>query len=130
MQTYDIRRAPIAKRQDPDSTALARGGETFKPEAYVRASRPSSRRRFLAQALAAGRAHPVRLVPFCCIDPRTSYRGGRAGLRAMLKDYVDQGARGFGEHKAGLPIDDRRMMALYEACADLGLPVLFHCDDQ
>ncbi|MBX6315870.1 MAG: amidohydrolase [Isosphaeraceae bacterium] len=81
------------------------------------------------QALAAAKAHPDRLIPFCCIDPRTSYRGGRAGLRAMLQEYVDQGAKGFGEHKAGLPIDDRRMMALYEVCDDLKLPVLFHCDN-
>lgn len=82
------------------------------------------------RALDAADAHPDRLIPFCCIDPRTSYRGGRAGLRAMLKAYVDRGAKGFGEHKAGLPIDDRRMMALYEVCDDLKLPVLFHCDDQ
>jgi uncharacterized protein len=82
------------------------------------------------RAIDAARAHPGRLIPFCCIDPRTSYRGGRASLRAMLKAYVEQGAKGFGEHKAGLPIDDRRMMALYEVCDDLELPVLFHCDDQ
>ena len=44
----------------------------------------------------------------------------------MLKEYVDQGAKGFGEHKAGLPIDDPKMMALYEVCDDLRLPVLFH----
>ncbi|HEX8200650.1 MAG TPA: amidohydrolase family protein [Isosphaeraceae bacterium] len=81
-------------------------------------------------ALAAHRAHPDRLSAFCCIDPRTSYRGGQAGLRAMLRAYVDAGARGFGEHKAGVPIDDPRSMALYEACADVKLPVLFHCDDQ
>ena len=43
----------------------------------------------------------------------------------MLKEYVDQGAKGFGEHKAGLPIDDPRMMALYEVCDDFKLPVLF-----
>lgn len=81
------------------------------------------------QALAGARQYPDRLVPFCCIDPRTSYRGGRAGLRAMVKEYVDQGAKGFGEHKVGLPIDDRRMMVAYEVCDDLKLPVLFHCDD-
>lgn len=80
-------------------------------------------------ALAAAQRFPDRLVPFCCIDPRTSYGGGPAGLRAMLKDYVDQGARGFGEHKAGLPIDHPRMMDLYEVCDDLRLPVLFHTDD-
>ena len=82
------------------------------------------------RALDAARAHPDRLIPFCCVDPRTSYRGGRGGLRTMLEAYVDQGAKGFGEHKAGLPIDDRRMMALYEVCEDLDLPVLFHCDEQ
>ena len=80
-------------------------------------------------ALDAARAHPDRLVPFCCIDPRTSYRGGRAGLVAMLREYVDRGARGFGEHKVGLPIDEPRMMEVYAACDELRLPVLFHCDD-
>ena len=80
-------------------------------------------------ALDAARKRPERIVAFCCVDPRTSYGGGRAGLRAMVKEYVDQGAKGFGEHKAGLPIDDKRMMALYEVCDDLGLPVLFHCDN-
>jgi predicted TIM-barrel fold metal-dependent hydrolase len=80
------------------------------------------------QALAAARRFPGRLVPFCCIDPRTSYGGGRAGLRAMLQEYIDQGAKGFGEHKAGMPIDHPKMMALYEACDDLRLPILFHMD--
>jgi predicted TIM-barrel fold metal-dependent hydrolase len=81
------------------------------------------------QALAGAKASPDRLVPFGCIDPRTSYRNGRKGLVAMLKEYVDQGAKGFGEHKVGLPIDDPKMLAVYEACDDLKLPVLFHCDD-
>jgi len=80
------------------------------------------------QAIAAANRHPDRLIPFCCIDPRTSYSGGRAGLRSMVKEYVDQGAKGFGEHKAGLPIDEPKMIALYEVCADLKLPVLFHMD--
>ncbi len=79
-------------------------------------------------AIGAARQHPDRLVPFCCIDPRTSHGGGRAGLRAMVKEYVDQGAKGFGEHKAGLPIDHPKMRALYEVCDDLKLPVLFHMD--
>jgi hypothetical protein len=82
------------------------------------------------QALDAASRFPDRLIAFCCVDPRTSYRGGRAGLRAMLKQHVDRGARGFGEHKAGLPIGDPRMRALYEVCDDLRLPVLFHMDEQ
>ena len=43
--------------------------------------------------------------------------GGHAGLVAMLRRYVDAGARGFGEHKPGVTIDDPRNMALYAACA-------------
>jgi len=81
-------------------------------------------------AIAAAKRHPDRLIPFCCIDPRTSHSGGRAGLRAMLREYVDQGAQGFGEHKAGLPIDHPKMQALYEVCDDLKLPVLFHTDQE
>jgi len=71
-----------------------------------------------------------RLIPFCSIDPRTSYRGGPKGLQDMLKRYTDAGARGFGEHKPGVAIDDPRNMALYAACAALKLPVLFHLDEQ
>jgi predicted TIM-barrel fold metal-dependent hydrolase len=81
------------------------------------------------QALAAAKRFPDRLIPFCCIDPRTSYTGGKAGLQSMFREYVDQGARGFGEHKAGLPIDDSRMMDLYEACDHFHLPLLFHMDN-
>jgi predicted TIM-barrel fold metal-dependent hydrolase len=81
------------------------------------------------QALEAAHRFPTRLVPFCCIDPRTSYTGGKTGLRSMLQEWKDAGAKGFGEHKAGLPIADPKMMALYELCEELQLPVLFHCDD-
>jgi predicted TIM-barrel fold metal-dependent hydrolase len=71
-----------------------------------------------------------RLVPFCSIDPRTSYTGGLKGLVAMLKKYVDNGARGFGEHKPGVAFDDPRSMTIYAACAELNLPLLFHIDNQ
>ena len=70
-----------------------------------------------------------RLIPFCCIDPRTSYSGGLKGLVEMLKRYVDAGAKGFGEHKPGVAIDDPKNMALYAACAELKLPLLFHLDN-
>lgn len=81
-------------------------------------------------ALAAGKAHPDRFIPFCCIDPRTSYVGGQKGLLEILKRYVDQGAKGFGEHKCGLAFDDALMFRVYEACQTLGIPLLFHMDNQ
>lgn len=80
--------------------------------------------------LAQTKPHRDRLIPFCCIDPRTSFSGGHQGLVAMLKRWVDQGAKGFGEHKAGVKFDDPRNMALYAACSELKLPVLFHIDEQ
>lgn len=71
-----------------------------------------------------------RLIPFCSIDPRTSYNGGKQGLVDMLKRYVDAGAKGFGEHKPGIAIDDPRNMKLYEGCSEAGLPLLFHLDNE
>ncbi len=80
--------------------------------------------------LAETLAHRDRLIPFCSIDPRTSYRGGTKGLVAMLEKYIEAGAKGFGEHKPGIAIDDQRNMAVYEACGEAGLPVLFHLDNK
>ena len=74
--------------------------------------------------LAETRPHRDRLIPFCAVDPRTSYSGGHAGLVAMLRRYVDAGARGFGEHKPGVAIDDPRNRAIYAACSELKLPVV------
>ena len=80
--------------------------------------------------LAETKPYRDRLIPFCSIDPRTSYQGGRQGLVAMLQKYIDAGAKGFGENKPGIPIDHPLNMVLYAACGDVGLPVLFHLDNQ
>ncbi len=80
--------------------------------------------------LAETKPHRDRLIPFCSIDPRTSFRGGHQGLVDMLKRYVDAGAKGFGEHKPGIAFDDPRNLRLFAACAEAKLPVLFHLDNQ
>lgn len=80
--------------------------------------------------LAETAPHRDRLIPFCSIDPRTSYQGGLNGLVKMLKRYVDAGAMGFGEHKPGVAVDDPRNLAIYQACGEAGLPLLFHLDNQ
>ncbi len=74
-------------------------------------------------------AHRDRLIPFCAIDPRTTNLGGYDGFLKLLKRYQDAGAKGFGEHKPGVAIDDPRNMDLFRACADVGFPVLFHLDN-
>jgi len=71
-----------------------------------------------------------RLIPFCSIDPRTSFRGGHKGLVDMLNLYIEAGAKGFGEHKPGIPFDDPRNMAIFAASGEAGLPVLFHLDNE
>ncbi|HEX4149489.1 MAG TPA: amidohydrolase family protein [Pirellulales bacterium] len=80
--------------------------------------------------LAQTRPYRDRLIPFCSVDPRASYRGGQKGLRKILQSFVDAGAKGFGEHKAGVSVDDPRSQPIYEACGELHLPVLFHLDNQ
>lgn len=79
--------------------------------------------------LAETKPYRDRLIPLCSIDPRTSYTGGAKGLLDMLKRWIDLGAKGFGEHKPGVNIDDKRNMALYAACNELALPLLFHIDN-
>lgn len=88
-------------------------------------------------ALEAYRRFPDRLIPFCSLDPRAVTEPGRraghvvgvAGLVSILKRYQDAGCRGLGEHKTGLWFDAPQQMQLYEACSQVGLPILFHLDD-
>ena len=73
--------------------------------------------------------HRDRLIPFCDIDPRTLNLGGKKGMVELFKRYVDAGAKGVGEHKVGVAIDDRRNMTVFEAANEVGLPLLFHLDN-
>jgi len=73
------------------------------------------------------RRHPDRLIPFCVTDPRHGVRSD-FDVKEVLKRYVDQGCRGFGEYLAGLAVDDPRSLRVYEACQELRLPVLMHLD--
>lgn len=65
---------------------------------------------------------PERLIPFVDVDPRA-----QRGLD-KIRHYRGRGAKGFGEHKCGLAMDDPRSMAFYRLCGELELPVLFHMD--
>jgi predicted TIM-barrel fold metal-dependent hydrolase len=72
-------------------------------------------------------ARPDRLIPFCACDPRHRYPG-QFDPYPVLAAYVTAGAKGFGEHLAGLPIDDPLQRRIYDACRALDLPVLLHID--
>lgn len=75
-----------------------------------------------AEVFAACERFPDRLIPFVGVDPRQQ--------RALdkIRHYHQRGARGYGEHKCGLAMDDARSIALYQLCGELRLPVLFHID--
>lgn len=81
--------------------------------------------------LAATAAHRDRLIPFCAVDPRTlgTHLPTQVEVVDLLKRYIDAGVKGLGEHKPRLAVDDPLSMRLYEACSQVGLPVLFHLDN-
>jgi predicted TIM-barrel fold metal-dependent hydrolase len=81
--------------------------------------------------LTATAPHRDRLIPFCAIDPRTlgTHLPTQPEVVDLLQRYIGAGAKGLGEHKPRLAIDDPLSMRMYEACSQVGLPVLFHLDN-
>ena len=82
--------------------------------------------------LEATAAYPHRLIPFCSFDPRinTIGRDTEHDFRYRIEEFVDRGARGFGEIKCGVPIDHPRLQLVYQLCGERGLPMLLHTDNQ
>lgn len=109
MDEHDIERSVVLPLVSPESTV------------YLQ---PPSK------ALEAAKEFPDRLIPFCCVDPRTSVFGNADYLTKILKKFKEEGAKGLGEHKVGLPFDDPLMMRLYSSCEEVGLPLLFHIDNK
>ena len=66
---------------------------------------------------------PDRFVAGWAIDPRRPSAIDR--LRAAVDTY---GVRVYGELKLRLMYDDLDLIAMYRACGELGLPVLFHLE--
>jgi len=127
---YGDERGPLTVRQllswmDAHNVAQAAVLPLVSPEAFWY---PVSTEYVLQETA----PHRDRLIPFCAIDPRTlaTHLPRQKDVTDMLGRFRDAGARGFGEHKPRLPIDDPLNRRLFEACAATGLPVLFHLDNQ
>jgi predicted TIM-barrel fold metal-dependent hydrolase len=75
-----------------------------------------------------------RVLPFCVVHPY-AYNSTKEIVK-ILKRFKEKGAIGFGELKPKdaqgksmkLALDDKRMVRIYEACAEVDFPVLFHID--
>jgi predicted TIM-barrel fold metal-dependent hydrolase len=80
------------------------------------------------EVIQACREFEDRLIPFCGVDPRRGRADTSTDFLGLIERYVRDGAKGFGEHLAGLPVNDPRSMKIYEACGYLGIPVLLHID--
>ncbi|WP_435156410.1 amidohydrolase family protein [Haladaptatus sp. DFWS20] len=81
------------------------------------------------EVLEAANRYPDRFIPFASVDPRAHPYYDEQRFTDQIREYVRLGARGFGELKCGLSIDDERMQTLYGICEEEGLPVLIHIDD-
>lgn len=77
--------------------------------------------------LANFRKHKGRIDRMCIIEPQEVETVEQAV--AILKKEIADGAIAFGEHYGvGLMFDDPKNLRLYEACEKVGLPVMFHID--
>ena len=78
------------------------------------------------ECLAAAAQHPDRLIPFAVFDPRAVSRP--EGTEVLFRRAEEAGARGYGECKVALPLDDARLARHFQACAARGWPALLHID--
>ncbi len=77
--------------------------------------------------LANFKPYQGRIDRMAIIDPGEVETADQAV--ALLKREIADGAVGFGEHYGvGLMFDDPKNLMLYEACEKVGLPVMFHID--
>lgn len=73
------------------------------------------------------KAYSGQIYRFCVLLPK-DVPSKEAAVKALRKIKAE-GVIGFGEHYGRtLDFDDPKCMQLYAACAEVGLPVLFHMD--
>jgi len=68
--------------------------------------------------------HPDKIIPFCAFNP------GDSDLREKIRNAVENGCKGFGEHKVEIKINDEQNINLFRICGEHGLPVLLHIDNR
>ncbi|HQK93038.1 MAG TPA: amidohydrolase family protein [Armatimonadota bacterium] len=70
----------------------------------------------------AAQRYPDLFIPFCAVLP------WEADAIQQIERFVELGCRGYGEHKIRLCIDNPDSVRVFQACGEMGLPVLFHMD--
>jgi len=78
--------------------------------------------------LDVARQYPDRFIPFMNVDPRRLQSDASVPFHRIIEEYKELGCKGFGECMSGLYTDDPRLQAIYEACGELEIPIIFHQD--
>ncbi len=69
------------------------------------------------------KSEPSRLIPFCVVSPETE------DIKGRIKGYVEEGCRGFGEHRVPIQVDHPANIEIYSSCENLGIPILIEISD-
>lgn len=69
--------------------------------------------------------YPERLIPFCCVNPRSP------DAAAIVAEALDSGHKGLKFHGAfqGMGVDDPQLWPIYQVLEEAQKPVLFHSGD-
>jgi uncharacterized protein len=83
----------------------------------------------LGEILTIAEMHPNRFIPYCNIDPRLPKSPSsitKEDFLDLMNQYKDAGCRGVGELTARVPWSHPSLLAMLEACEEIGFPVTFH----
>ncbi len=70
--------------------------------------------------------HPTRLIPSCCIDPRSGANSPDFDFSAFFEFYKNAGAKSIGELTSCLPWGDPRTRNLLRQAGEWEMPITFH----
>ena len=70
--------------------------------------------------------HPDRLIPTCCVDPRSDSNSPHSDFSRFFEYYQEAGCKSVGELAANLWFDDPLVWNLFKYCARYQMPVTFH----
>ena len=70
--------------------------------------------------------HPDRLIPTCCVDPRSYSNSPDADFSGFFEVYKEAGCKGVGELTSHLWFDHPMVWNLFRYCAEYEMPVTFH----
>ncbi|MCK5675284.1 MAG: amidohydrolase family protein [Spirochaetales bacterium] len=87
--------------------------------------------------LEAAASYSNRLILFGNLDPRMGCYGNLTADQILnppvtdfspfLKRFKELGCVGIGEIVANMPLDDHRVINMFQQCGEWDMPVLFHC---